>query len=424
MEMKRIWIFIFLCFVIIEGIAQPKPGDIFRDYVWVTPEESGYAFLRVIGDGDYREPVNFAKVYPENCFEDGWLKFPHNIDLKHAVKAEIQVEKLLSHDGTRGLAVKVNTSGWLKFPEPEKLPEPQYDYLYHNYPMVEVPLEFLKNEGNRIRFTVDSVQRFNMPQNILYGIHLRVYYSEKKSHPNAEISGIKNSDMIGEKVSLQLKNGKGDIEKVDYVGFYEDVNYESDGEYLQWHYTFLRGEMQHHIGTSKSAPFKVEWNTEWIPDQKNPFMVGAIIQDKNGLCYFTKTVENLTFNRGYSIELCKPFNQPTMWATREKVFEENFQLSGNPEQAMEFQLIWSTWSPGYMNGIYLNDWLVFIKEGCHYCPGFHRVTMDSKFMLKLGVNSIKTGLTPLVNGHMVHGAEILFPGIMVLVKYPKTIIVD
>ncbi len=47
----------------------------------------------------------------------------------------------------------------------------------------------------------------------------------------------------------------GKIEKVDYVGYYEDVNYEGDGEYLQWHYTFIRGEMQHLIGHSEAAPF-------------------------------------------------------------------------------------------------------------------------------------------------------------------------
>lgn len=401
-------------------MSQFLPGDVFRDYTWTTPEKSGFEFLRVIGDGDYREPVNFAPVYPKDCIENGWIKFPGELDLKDAVKAEIQVEKLLSHDGTRGLAVKVNDSEWLNFPEPEKLPEPPFDYLYFNFPVVQVPLAFLKNTGNLLRFKVDSIQRFNMPQHILYGIHLRIYYSPVKNHAIAEIAGVENGDKIGETVEIKLKNSRGPaIRKVRYLGFYEDVNYEGDGEYLRWHYTFLRGEMRHLIGVAENPPFQAAWQTSWIPDQKQPFKIAALIEDQAGINYFTEPVENLQFERDYAVELCKPYNQPKMWATREQVFEENFDFPGEQQNVSEFQLVWSTWSPGYMNGVYLNDWLVFIKEGCHYCPGFHRITIDSNYMLKKGKNSIKTGLTPLVNGKMVHGAEILYPGIMVLVKHPK-----
>ncbi len=420
---KRILVILFY-FTLSFIHAQPKPGDIFRDYVWTTPEESPYKFLRVTGDGDYREPVNHEDVYPKEFFTDGWLKFPYVIDLNDAVRAEIQVEKLLSHDGTRGLSVKVNTSAWLEFPESPSIPEPQYDYLYHNFPVVNVPLEFIKEEGNRLRFKVDSVQRFGMPQNILYGIHLRIYYDENKLHPVAEMDDISNGDKLDESVDFKLKNISGKIEKVDYVGYYEDVNYEGDGNYLQWHYTFLRGEMQQQIGHSETAPFAVTWNTEWIPDQQKPFKAGAVLQGENGICYFINPVDDLSFDRDYTVELCKPFNQPKMWATREKEFEENFQLSGNPSVVAEFQLVFTSWSPGYLNGIYLNDWLVFIKEGCHYCPGFHRITMDIPFMLNQAVNTVQTGKTPLVNGKMVHGTEILYPGIMVLVKYPKTVLLE
>ncbi len=78
---KRVLVILFY-FTLSFIHAQPKPGDVFRDYVWTTPEESPYRFLRVIGDGDYREPVNFEAVYPKEFFADGWLKFPYAIDLK------------------------------------------------------------------------------------------------------------------------------------------------------------------------------------------------------------------------------------------------------------------------------------------------------------------------------------------------------
>ena len=117
--------------------------------------------------------------------------------------------------------------------------------------------------------------------------------------------------------------------------------------------------------------------------------------------------------------LCKPFNQPTLWATREGEFTEAFDLPRNPQTAEAFQLVWSSWSPGYTNGIYLNDWVVFTHEGKNYTTGFHKVESKKCHMLNWGTNIVKTGKTPKVYGNMVHGAEILYPGIMALVKFPK-----
>lgn len=231
--------------------AQPKPGDIFRDYVWTTPEESGYAFLRVIGDGDYREPVNFAEVYPKECVEDGWVKFENDVDLNKAIRAELQVEFLLSHDETSGFAVKINDINWHYFTLPEAVPEPKINYLQHNYPVIPIPLEEIKGgTENRIRFRVDSVQRFGMPQHILYGFRLRVYYDASKEHASAKINGIENGQVLQQNQKLELTEIKGKIKEVNYVAYSRDVNLEGDGIYRQWHYTFYRGEYRNHIGST------------------------------------------------------------------------------------------------------------------------------------------------------------------------------
>ena len=115
----------FVLYFLNPAFSQPKPGDIFRDYVWVTTEDSGYSFLRVIGDGDYREPVNFQEVYPKECIENGWIIFDHDVDLNKAIKAELQVEFLLSHDETTGFAAKVNNNDWHYFKMPGAVPEPK-----------------------------------------------------------------------------------------------------------------------------------------------------------------------------------------------------------------------------------------------------------------------------------------------------------
>ncbi|MDB4583800.1 hypothetical protein N9164_11655 [Draconibacterium sp.] len=400
------------------SFVQPRPGDIFRDYIWTTPEASPYQFLRVIGDGDYREPVNFKEVYPKECIKDGWIIFNHNVDLEKAVKAELQVEFLLSHDETTGFAAKINNNNWHYFQMPDAVPNPKSNYLQHNYPVVAIPLEeIIEGENNRIRFRVDSVQRFGMPQNILYGFRLRVYYDETKKHPTARIKGIQAGDIIQENQQLELSNIKGKIKQVNYVALCRDLNYEGDGIYRQWHYTFYRGEFRNHIGTSTSYPFQNSWNTSWLPDQNEEIELSAFVTNEDGITSFLPSIKNLKLERDYSIELCTPSKIPERWATREKEFQEIIHVQGEPEKAEAFQLAFASWSPGYLNGIYVNDWLLPAFEDCNYCYGVHRFTIEQSDILSQGSNIIKTGLTPRKLGKMVHGTEIQFPGIMLLVKY-------
>ena len=73
----------------------PQPGDVFREYVWTNQGGDAGGALRVGGRLDYGE---------------GPIPLPHALDLDHAVRAEIVLEKLLCHDGTRGLAISVNSN--------------------------------------------------------------------------------------------------------------------------------------------------------------------------------------------------------------------------------------------------------------------------------------------------------------------------
>ena len=397
--------------------AQPLPGDIFRQYIWTTGDFH-QEFLRVTGDGDYREPVHHEKTFPESEFSDGWLIFPESLDLEHAIGAEIMVEKVLSHDGTRGLAVKRNDSPWITFPESEHIPSPQWDDLHHTFPVVEIPLHYL-NEGknNRLRFKVDSLQRFGMPQNILYGIHVFIYYDKKKEHSTGKVV-LPGATALEEFQSIELQPGQGKIKKVDFIGFYEDLDYNGDGLYKDWQRSWMRGELQNHMGSAEMAPWTIKWDTRWIPDQNSPVKIAAVIHSPNGISSISEAIEAEGFNRNYQVILCKAFNQPKLWATREGEFTMAFDLNRNPKEAVSFQMAWNSWSPGYLNGVYLNDWLVFAREGENYTPHFQRITFDKPYMLNWGTNMIKTGKTPRINGNMVHGTEIQYPGFMVLVKFP------
>ncbi len=162
--------------------------------------------------------------------------------------------------------------------------------------------------------------------------------------------------VLATKVELEaaVTSPNGRIRQVDFLGEYEDVNLEGDGVYRQWHCHYVRAVLSGQLGTVTAAPWKLVWDTSWVPDQPQPLRLAARIVDETGLTYFTEAVEGLTLTRdGLSVELCQPYEVPKKWVTRS------------------------------------------------------------------GENVLKTGLTPKRNGKMVHGMEVNWPGIMVLIQYQQ-----
>jgi hypothetical protein len=347
--MKYYLFFLFIIFRTPEIFSQPQPGDIFREYIWTTPDfERSEKFLRVGGRFDYNlEPEKFPAGYIKN----GFISMPIRLDLEKAKKVEIQVEKNLCHEGTRGLSIKVNKSPWIVFPESDSIPEPQYNFLHHTYPVIEVPLNVFNDEPVMFSFRVDSVQEWNWPQNLIYGVILRVYYDEGKIKDPAELIQPDISDQTGE-IKLNIKSGDpSGINSVIYIGKYLDVNYEGDGKYFQWHYNYYRGKRENYLAGSDSYPFNSTWDTGWVPDQENPVEIGALVKNKDGFIYFTEPVQIDLPDRNYSIILCKPFDQPEKWTTRAAEFSSKCNLPANPEDIMACQMVWASWSPCYANGI-------------------------------------------------------------------------
>jgi len=78
---------------------------------------------------------------------------------------------------------------------------------------------------------------------------------------------------------LATTTGPRPIEQVDFVGFYEDFNWEGNGNYRQWHYRYLYGEMKNHIGTATTATYNIAWNDAWVPTQDRPVKLMARIVD-------------------------------------------------------------------------------------------------------------------------------------------------
>ena len=414
-------LFVMMCLQAVAA-GRPQPGDVFREYTWWNEDGDAGGSLRVGGKHGQKHPDRgWAHDYINAA-----VVLEYDFDLEHAVRAEVEIEKILCHDSTRGLAVEINGNRWLRVPEAEAIPHPPWQYQHHIYPVVAVPLSFLKSgAGNQFRMRVDPEHPWKWPQNLIYGVHFRIYYDPAaKPHPTGSITSIESGAALGKIAALQVEvqSPAGDIERVEYVGHYEDVNYEGDGRYTRWHYHFFHGDLTHHIGTADEPPYRVTWDTSWVPDQKQPMAVAARIVDDAGMICLTEAVTDLSLDRnGFSVELCKPYDIPKKWVTRSGEKQEHFVVTGDLPKAVAAQILWSSWSPGYMRGVYINGQKVFDNEGPKYAYYFHRVTLEDVTVFKPGVNVLTTGKTPKIDGHMVHGMEVNWPGIMVLIQYADEI---
>lgn len=417
----RTALFIFITLITLQSdlFAQPKPGDYFREYTWIPDMVTSPQgrFLRVGGKLGYKVNPNH---FPSERHQNGYIPLEKYVQLKGAIRAEVMIEKVASHVDTRDLTVSMNRYNGHRMPVSKGIPQPESEYMHHTNPTVEIPLTELKEgNGNEFKFEVDSVQRWGWEQNLVYGLTLRVYYdaSQVKSN-NLVINNLSEDGILLDNVTMSIEDPNQSIREVQYLGLYDGVNYEGDGIYRQWHYHLIRGKVKHHLGTSDVYPFSVNWNTSWIPDQKKEIKLSARIVYNDGMIYFSKPIGNLSFQRDYKVKLCKPSGQPRNWVTRSKEFETTIQIP-NSKEIKQARMIWTSWSPCYSNGIYINNKLVFDKEGPCYEYMHHDIAINDLQVFKEGENIIKTGKEPLHNGQMVHGMEVQWPGIMVLIKYEK-----
>jgi hypothetical protein len=394
--------------------AQPSPGDLFKEYTWHNEWGDCKGALRVGGKWDYQ--IQGLVIHYK---DKGLIVPPFQVELDRAIKAELVVEKMLCHSGTKGLRVSINGRDPVPVPEAFHIPKPQSDYAHHYNAIVPLDLSDLKpGNENTFHFEVDTAGHW-WPQNLVYGMILRIYFESDVQKYRGRITWPKAGAELG--LHNRIRMWVPDIMQIDHVdmlGYYEGADLEGNGMYTQWHYAYHKRDIYNHLGSYPGPPFEFKWNTEWMPDQGEPIKLAAFVHRNDGFIYMTDQVDSLKLERpAYSVELCKPYRRPKGWFTRNGEFEERFQVKGNLEKAVEAKLVFRTWSPGYFNGIYINDFLVFTREGPKYDYFEHQIPIKDLSVLKQGENKLKTGKTPLYQGQMVHGVEVQWPGIMLLIKY-------
>ncbi len=401
------------------GMDVPPPGSVYREYR-----------LANRGDRDWR-------VTDPDARHAGAKKFLPNpqlkleiSDLKDAVKAEVVIARWGGHPGTSKKRFRVNGNAWIDIPELATVPSPLRPecVMYQDNPVVPVPLAHLRQGENVFEGTCsDQVcYSFGWGQWGWDAIILRVYHnSAAKPHPTGRVTAPARGAKLDENPQLaaEVRSAAG-VARVDFLAYYEGHDEDGDGVYRDWHhaYQFNRRlpprdgdpEISGHAGTARSAPYRVEWNTRWVPDQAG-IQILARIQDQNGVWYVTEPVRDLTLARAkHQVRFYKPSQVPeNYWVRANRSASSVVVIPGSEplDRAVEAAAHLRTWN-GARDNFSLNAFSAPIGGGDH-------VFADSAVMIP--VEALKRGdnLFKFHSATEHHGPEILWPGPSLTVRYRK-----
>jgi len=417
LQMKRISIVVIVLLSMgSPAWAEPGPGDVFREYKW-------------------RPDGKWQRVTGPDATAEGAKKFlPNSVntiridDLDGALKVEAYIEMLLCHGGTVDKRIRVNANPWIPIGESSLIPgnagqgppnldcrQTSSEYQYMRYPCVRIPMEYLRQGNNTFEFTCSPGTSLGgqWPQWILYGVTFRVYYNSSRPHPTGTITKPSCGSTIGESPVLEAKaTGPHPIKQVDFIGFYEDFNWEGDGNYHQWHYRYLYNEIKNHIGTAAKKPYKVIWDNSWLPTQGRPIKIMARIVDAVGMCYMTSPVENIHLVRDRTVRMYKAYDVPKRWSTRVgNTHKCKTDIDNDLSKAVAAKIIMATWNGVAADEIGINDKKVVTRVGKNHDLSYDEFDVPLN-LIKSSTNTLYTHSTTT---H--HGIEVQWPGMVLMVKY-------
>ncbi len=399
------------------ALAQPKPGDVYREYKWrPTADSTGTSnsrWQRVTGPD--------ATDQRAHDFLPNLVNRLNVTDLQHATRAEMSLEVLNVHPGTKGHKVRLNGGNWQNIPFSPLVPgnsgngQPALEYHTMQYPTVPVSLSSLKNGSNTFEFTAKRGTSFSnrWPQWISYGATIRVYYDESaKDHPTGQITSHSNGAKVGENAVFRATTSSSKpIKQVEFVGKYNDFNWKGDGKYRQWQDQTLYGNIRNHLGTDSRAPYNVTWDNDWVPDQDQPMEVSARIVDNTGLTYITPSVTGLDLDRPYSVEMYKPHDVPKKWGTRNgATHRAKINVADDLEDATAAKISLATWNGSVAKSLLLNGKLVRKSVGSSHNLSYDTINVPVDFIRK-GNNIFGTHAT---TEH--HGIDVQWPGPVMFVR--------
>jgi hypothetical protein len=410
--------------IVIPVFSQPGPDEIFKEFIYSPKHNARSHTATHFSELDPNCQRDFSKTHKWAQNKPRMVIKPLEIDIKQSVRAEMAIEFWGGHSGTSSQKFKVNGHDWIDLPQPENTPTSPYCYyrtLLGNK-SVPIPLDLLQNGPNIFQFTCGPqiCNNYNFGFYWIYSFTVRIYYEDSRSHPNGKITSPASGTEIGDNPKFLLEHTSQDsINRVDFIGFYEDFDWEGDGIFKTWHYQTRYGQIQHHVGTVYEDPYQVTWRTALIPDQQDPVKIMAKITDCNGMCYTTKAVKNLKLMRpDRSIKMYKSSEIPEVFAVRTgKRKSCKIEVPDTMDHAKSARIIVSTWSGATDDGT-IHEILFNQKRIGDNFGVFHNYSFD---MLSVPLEDILQG-TNIVEIHSKyhgHALEINWPGPALLIEFEK-----
>jgi hypothetical protein len=336
------------------------------------------------------------------------------------VKAEFVAIYWGGHIGSENRRVVFNDNPPVKLPDVINTPtQPECYFSHQSQTACEIPLEYLRQGENKFRLEVDDqiCYSFNWGWFWTNQVVLRVYYDNQKvKHPFGTIDAPNSGATISnfEKISCTIESG--DIEKVEFLGLYDDFSWGGSGEFNTWHGIFWMKDtnLQRHIGTASGLYPYLNWDNRWIPDQEN-IKIAARIFDRSGMIYMTEAVENITLDHGERIVKMYPAsNVPEAFATQTDSATCNIFIPDELDGAFVAKLVVSTFSGGTKDReVCIND-VPLVQGGWGL---WHRLAFCEEYipvsMLKQGNNEFKIK----ANYPGEHAFEVNWPGPVIFIEY-------
>ncbi|MGE0758511.1 MAG: serine hydrolase [Pirellulaceae bacterium] len=394
--------------------AGPQPGDVYREFV-----------LHNDGD-DWR-------VTDPSATPDGAKRYLPNpvlqlkgVDLEGAIRAEAMLDRWGGHLQTTAKRIRFNQRDWLTIPELTTVPAGHRPELYYaqDNPIVPVPLADLQPGDNTIEGTCSTIGGYNWGQWGLYSVLLRVYYDPgRRPHPRASITsprtGASLTDNPDITVAASSPNG---VARVDVLARYDGYDEDGDGRFEDWHQAYFQpargapAELREHVGTAWREPYRVPWDTHWVPDQvPDAVQLVARVQDSRGTWYVSPRVERLTLVRpDVSVKMYRVTELPERFgvrAGRRQSCRINASLADAAGIVTEAVLALRTWHgwDGHHHPLQWNGQMLPLGGKNHHYD-YDLLTVPADSVQTTNVFEIHSE----TEHHML---EVLWPGPALLVRY-------
>ena len=393
------------------SVDVPSPRSVYREY-------SSHAK----GNFDWRV------TDPRARDRRAWKFLPNPVrqiridDLQDAVRAEVIVDRWGGHLRTTGKAIRFNGNTWLRLPEITTTPTNRAEYYYsQDNPRVEVPLDHLRAGVNTFDGTCSTRDNHGWGQWGLYGVKLRIYYGKANTS-----NGVKNARIVRPASGATIRDHPKIVidaptgtRRVDVMAFYDGDDEDGDGVFRDWHRAFHQprrdqpAELAGHAGTDAEAPFEIEWDTKWVPDQEpNGIRLIARVQSADGLWTVTDPVDALTLERpGHEVRHYAAQNVPEAFGVRvgrqKQCDFDVSRLAGETEAVLSLRT-WHGWD-GHHEPLRFNDHTLPIEGNNHHFD-FDRLPIPAS-ALRSGRNTLS--IKSDTEHHML---EVLWPGPTLLIR--------